>query len=105
MFNEKMPKKPVGVHNVNVSKPTSLEGAMNDRVKLKKLEIGAHVSESCFASLQQAHYEHFQALVCFFYIFLCKNLSAAEGCPQWPQVLHLAVLRLLARMPLLHIPL
>ena len=36
---------------------------MNDRVKLKKLEIGAHVSESCFASLQQAHYEHFQALV------------------------------------------
>lgn len=58
-----MPKKPVGVHNVNVSKPTSLEGAMNDRVKLKKLEIGAHVSESCFASLQQAHYEHFQALV------------------------------------------
>jgi len=35
---------------------------MNDRVKLKKLEIGAHVFESCFASLQQAHYEHFQAL-------------------------------------------
>jgi hypothetical protein len=62
IFTEIMPKKPVGVHNVNVSKPTSLEGAMNDRVKLKKLEIGAHVFESCFASLQQAHYEHFQAL-------------------------------------------
>ena len=41
----------------------------------------------------------------FLAYFWCKNLNAAEGCPQWPQVLHLAVLRLLARMPLLHIPL
>ena len=41
----------------------------------------------------------------FFDIFLCKNLSAAEGRPQWPQVSHLAALRLLARLLLLHIPL
>jgi hypothetical protein len=50
-------------------------------------------------------YRIISEILCFFDIFLCKNLSAAEGCPQWPQVSHLAALRLLARLPLLHIPL